>query len=394
MRLEVTKRNVEVFLFRIEQGTGYDGEGRRVQKVTGTATISYVYDAAGQLAAEYATQPSPSPCATCYLVADNLGSTRMMMDGGGLVQSLHDYLPFGEEIPATVGGRSGSYYPLSPLAINDGVTEKFTGKERDAETGLDFFGARYYSAAQGRWMIADPSANFDPDRQALNPQRWNQYAYVLNNPLNFIDRNGEAELRVVYDNVFFKEGGDRAWRDNNPGNLGYAPFTRSHGATGADYGGEAIFPTMQAGVDAQAAWWDKPGIQNKTLAEAITIYCPPSDNCKTAKYISEMAAALEVDPNILISSLTPAQLRYLIKKQRLKESKMKKGVIGFLPPPAFVGPLQPRSPTGFSDPFQTPEWLAFYLSAQQPPPPPAPQETPAQGPKQNCLVDRNGNCVP
>ena len=133
----------------------YDGEGRRVQKVTGTATTSYVYDAAGQLAAEYATQPSPSPCSTCYLVADNLGSTRMMMDGGGLVQSLHDYLPFGEEIPATVGGRSSPLYPLSSLAINDGVTEKFTGKERDVETGLDYFGARYLSSAQGRFSSAD-----------------------------------------------------------------------------------------------------------------------------------------------------------------------------------------------------------------------------------------------
>jgi RHS repeat-associated protein len=64
----------------------------------------------------------------------------------------------------------------------------FTGKERDAETGLDYFGARYFSGAQGRFTGPD---NFLNDTTALDPQRWNLYAYARNNPLRYMDPSGE-----------------------------------------------------------------------------------------------------------------------------------------------------------------------------------------------------------
>jgi RHS repeat-associated protein len=64
-----------------------------------------------------------------------------------------------------------------------------TGKERDAETGLDFFGARYFSGAQGRFTSPDPAGNAVADPS--NPQSWNQYAYVMNNPLIFTDPTGQ-----------------------------------------------------------------------------------------------------------------------------------------------------------------------------------------------------------
>jgi len=169
---------------------GYDGDGRRVKRVQGSATTVYVYDAQGQLAAEYATQPETPPCTTCYLTADHLGSTRLMTDGTtGLPKALHDYLPFGEEIPAGIGGRSATYYPPSTLAINDATTLKFTGKERDAETGLDYFQTRYFSGAQGRFSSPD-----DPfaDQHPADPQSWNLYGYVRNNPLAFTDPSGNA----------------------------------------------------------------------------------------------------------------------------------------------------------------------------------------------------------
>lgn len=56
----------------------------------------------------------------------------------------------------------------------------FTGKERDGETGLDFFGARYMSAAQGRFTSPDP---MNLGGRIRYPQTWNMYAYTLNNPL-------------------------------------------------------------------------------------------------------------------------------------------------------------------------------------------------------------------
>jgi len=168
----------------------YDGDGRRVQKVSGTAVTTYAYDAGGQLAAEYSASAPTAPCLTCYLTADHLGSTRMVTDGSGAIESLHDYLPFGEEIQAGIGGRSGPSYPG-----NDGVTQKFTGKERDVETGLDWFKVRYMGSAQGRFTSPDPFSPIGLKRDKFeawisNPQRWNKYAYALNNPLAFIDPTG------------------------------------------------------------------------------------------------------------------------------------------------------------------------------------------------------------
>ena len=134
----------------------YDGGGRRVQKTTGSAATNFVYDAQGQLAAEDSTQLAPVH-GTEYLTADHLGSTRMTTDASGTPLALHDYVPFGDEIRAGVDSR-GSLYGAA-----DGVNKKFTGQYSDAETanaampsGLDYFGARYFSAAQGRFTSPDP----------------------------------------------------------------------------------------------------------------------------------------------------------------------------------------------------------------------------------------------
>jgi YD repeat-containing protein len=106
----------------------YDGEGRRVKK----GNEIYVYDAFGNLAAEYGGTAAAT--GTQYLTADHLGSTRLITNTAGAEPRCIDYFPFGEEIP-----RPGvtCYTPTTE------PRQKFTGKERDAETGLDYFGARY-----------------------------------------------------------------------------------------------------------------------------------------------------------------------------------------------------------------------------------------------------------
>jgi len=70
---------------------------------------------------------------------------------------------------------------------------KFTGKERDTESGLDYFGARHDASSLGRFMSVDPSRL---SVNTANPQTWNRYTYGLNNPLALVDRNGLWPTRI------------------------------------------------------------------------------------------------------------------------------------------------------------------------------------------------------
>lgn len=102
---------------------------------------------------------------------DHLGSTRAVVDNNGAVLETFDYYPFGLLMPKrnTAGANT---------------IEKFTGKERDTEgnLNLDYFGARYYDAALGRWHGVDPLADAY--------SAWSPYNYTLNNPINYADPTG------------------------------------------------------------------------------------------------------------------------------------------------------------------------------------------------------------
>jgi RHS repeat-associated protein len=85
--------------------------------------------------------------------------------------------------------------------VGSGTPRKFTGKERDAETGLDYFDARYYGSRLGRFATADPVTN--AKAAFVNPQRWNRYAYVRNNPLRYVDRDGrDVSIAVSFSGSF------------------------------------------------------------------------------------------------------------------------------------------------------------------------------------------------
>jgi RHS repeat-associated protein len=124
-----------------------------------------------------------------YYSEDLLGSSRTLVQAGQTSPCYDaDFYPFGGERVVT------STCPQN---------YKFTGKERDAETGLDYFGARYYSNGLGRWLTPDkPFA----DQIAHRPQSWNLYAYGRNNPLGFSDSDGrsthtarDGTILAVYD---------------------------------------------------------------------------------------------------------------------------------------------------------------------------------------------------
>jgi RHS repeat-associated protein len=174
----------------------YDGEGQRVMKLIcptsasctpatpGAVQTVYLYDAEGNLAQELSTNPSKLPCTTCYMTVDQVGSTRLVTDGNGNPVARYDFLPFGEEIPADGANRTeGMGYAAGP----DGFSPKFTGQMRDAESGFDYFNARYYDSRQGRFLSPDPG---NAGANAADPTTWNGYAYAANNPLINVDPEG------------------------------------------------------------------------------------------------------------------------------------------------------------------------------------------------------------
>jgi len=115
-----------------------------------------------------------------HFFLDALGNVRGVYGDGDPDGGYSDYYPFGGERPIP------SCCPTNPGGVN--VPFKFTGKERDSESGLDNFGARFNSSQFGRFLSPDPSMD---SARLRNPQSWNRYAYTINNPLRYIDPDGE-----------------------------------------------------------------------------------------------------------------------------------------------------------------------------------------------------------
>ena len=136
--------------------------------------------AGGQLTATYSyDDPINYPAGILYFpLTDWLGTRRMLADQYGNLAQTCDSLPFGD----------GESCPATP------TEHLFTGKERDAESGNDYFEARYYSSAMGRFMSPDWAAKASPVPYATfdDPQSLNLYSYVRNNPLTRVDADGHC----------------------------------------------------------------------------------------------------------------------------------------------------------------------------------------------------------
>lgn len=166
----------------------YDGNGMRVEKSAGTL---YWRDQSGNTIAEsdlHGTDVNDyvffagrriaridSSSDVYYYQADQLGSTRAIVTSSGTLCYDADFTPYGQE--------------LLPTDINNCPQNyKFTGFERDSETGLDYAFSRYYNSRIGRFMSTDPSGL--ASATLSSPQSLNRYAYVLNNPLVAVDPLG------------------------------------------------------------------------------------------------------------------------------------------------------------------------------------------------------------
>ena len=176
----------------------YDGLGQRVSRAfVGGAIITYIYDAFGNLTEEYTSGTSATPaCATCYLTSDAVGSVRMISTAlSGGFTSFHDFAGFGEEVTTGFAGRPTGWGTASNGP--DNLNQRFTGAERDTETGLDNLQARYLASAEARFMRPDPAGNFVAD--PTSPQNWNLYSYVWNNPLLYFDPSGVGAMSTQRD---------------------------------------------------------------------------------------------------------------------------------------------------------------------------------------------------
>lgn len=119
-----------------------------------------------------------------YYHTDAVGSVRVITNQTGAVVERYDYVPFGQ---------------LWQPPVNPVSTRRFAGKERDAETGLDYFGARYYASRTGRFTTIDPVLNIEA--ALTEPQRWNRYAYALNNPLAVVDPDGRDPRWAIWTRI-------------------------------------------------------------------------------------------------------------------------------------------------------------------------------------------------
>lgn len=159
-------------------GTLYDLHVDNFSEYRDGKLIKYVYAGDNRLARSSAASVGGFVPDYFYLT-QQVGSTALTLDSQARAVEAIAYLPFGDE-----------YLNSRLSAIDkDATPYRFGGKEKDRETGFNYFEQRYLTAALGRFISTDP-VTVSADR-FTDPQAWNSYAYARNNPLRYVDPTGE-----------------------------------------------------------------------------------------------------------------------------------------------------------------------------------------------------------
>jgi len=184
----------------------YDHAGMRIKVVDSggtTYTSSKYFEESGTIKKKHiylgsqliATIESPNPLTQSiyYVHPDYLGGTQLITDGAGLLKVEEiEYYPFGQILLDTkFGGFDQSH--------------KYTGHEYDIDTDLNYMQARYQAGYEGRFFSQDPIVreldNSKLEALLIDPQRWNTYAYANNNPLKYVDPDGQSAVSNIIQNI-------------------------------------------------------------------------------------------------------------------------------------------------------------------------------------------------
>ena len=143
--------------------------------VNGQLVRDYIY-LGSQLVAEYRGSQF------FYYASDQIDSTRIVTDSNGTIVYSRAHDPYGGIQKTWVS----TYDP----------SLKYSGKQRDAESELDYFGARYYDRAHYRFLSVDPVLSYE--NAVSNPQRWSLYSYCVNNPISGVDPDGRDTVISIF----------------------------------------------------------------------------------------------------------------------------------------------------------------------------------------------------
>ena len=175
----------------------YDQAGQRVKLSNGTTTTYYpsqYYNTDGTSVIKHITTPdgqialatvkgTGASAAAFSVHTDHITGSNVVTNSSGALEELMDYFPYGT---IRLDQKAGVF----------DEQRKFTGQEYDVDTGLYYYGSRYYNPAIARFASQDPmflEVGFD----LTDPQSMNSYAYARNNPLRYIDPDGEAFMDYV-----------------------------------------------------------------------------------------------------------------------------------------------------------------------------------------------------
>jgi RHS repeat-associated protein len=173
----------------------YDADGTRMEKSAGSSGTMYWLGTSGETLAETDLTGTINEE---YIYFNGQRIARVDRPSGAVHYYFSNHLGSHTVVTNAVGGceQDIEYYPYGGVIADHCPTVaqhyKFTGKERDSESNLDNFGARYYGSSLGRFITPDDGS----DQHPSDPESWNLYSYVRNNPLSDTDPTG----RCMYSN--------------------------------------------------------------------------------------------------------------------------------------------------------------------------------------------------